>query len=224
MQTNSPRYLIGLDRDGTINQNEEEYLGRKENWKESITFCPKALEGLRLLKSQPDFRIIIASNQAGVARGYFTISTMHEVDNHIKSLLESEGIKLDSWICCPFVDEKYAEKINMAKDSPYRAWVRNNGFRKPKIGMLESATIGLNLALKDFLGIYFVGDKCTDVQTGLNAGGYGILINNEINSRELNLTQELNERPEYQGRILIASDLLDAAEKIIDNTEKNRKL
>ena len=69
MSINSPRYLIGLDRDGIINQDDDGHLGRHEDWKESITFCPKALEGLRLLRSQPDFRIIVASNQAGVARG-----------------------------------------------------------------------------------------------------------------------------------------------------------
>ncbi len=226
MQTNSPIYLIGLDRDGTINQDEDGYLGRDEDWKESITFCPKALEGLRLLRAQPDFKIIVASNQAGVARNYFSVSTMDEVEDHIKNLLNSQGIKLDAWICCAYVDEEYAKKINMPEDSAFRVWVKKKGenhFRKPGIGMLESALIGLSLTLKDFLGIYFVGDKRTDVQTGLNAGGYGVLVSNEKNPEELTLTQELSEAPEYKGRILIASDLLDAVEKIIGDTKMRRR-
>ena len=224
MPTNVRRYLIGLDRDGTINQDEKGYLGRNEDWKESITFCSRALEGLRLLRSQPDFRIIVASNQAGVARGYFSANTMHEVDDHIRFLLKSQGIELDEWSCCLFVDREYAEKINMPKDSPLRYFVRDNGFRKPEIGMLESAARGVGLTLNDFSGIYFVGDKKTDVQTGLNAKGYGILINNGENQKELTLTQKLNERPEYKGRILIASDLLDAAKKIIEDTKKIKNI
>ena len=222
MKIKSPKYLIGLDRDGTINQ-DPGYLGRSEDWKEEpILFCPQALEGLRLLRSQPDFRVIVASNQAGVARGYFSASTMYEVNDHIRYLLKSQGIELDAFLCCSFIDEEYAEKIKMAQGSPFRRLIREKGinsFRKPGIGMLKSGASYTGLTLNDFSGIYFVGDKSTDVQTGLNAGGLGVLVNDGSNTQELTLTQELSKIPEYQGRIFVASDLLNAAQRIIEDTK-----
>ena len=207
-------YLIGLDRDGTIIK-DIGYLGKDENWKEQINFCENALEGLRLLRQQANFKIVTASNQAGVARGFLSIDKMHEVNRYIMEKLKQEGIELDGSYCCPFANKEYAVENNIPEKCP---WVKESKYRKPKIGMLETAAKNLGQNLQDFSKIYFIGDKKIDVETGINANGKGILTENEKYPQDI--IDVLKMQKLNTERIFVVKDFLQAASVIISDIEK----
>jgi len=204
------KYLIGLDRDGTINK-DVGYLGRDKNWRDQIILLDGVAEGIKLLKSDSRFKVIVATNQAGVARGFFDLTRVEEVNREIDKRLRVEGAILDKWYYCPFVTEKYAIEKNIPAGN---VWVKNTSMRKPGIGMLEQAAKDLGTRLEDFTDIYYIGDKASDVQTGLNAGGRGILIYNEENEKEYDKVSEIQSSPEYLGRAYAMSNLKRAAELI----------
>jgi histidinol phosphatase-like enzyme len=59
--------LIGIDRDGTINKDEDYFLGSSPDWKGQVKLLPGVIEGIRMLKSLKDIYVFIVTNQAGVA-------------------------------------------------------------------------------------------------------------------------------------------------------------
>jgi D-glycero-D-manno-heptose 1,7-bisphosphate phosphatase len=206
--------LVGIDRDGTIIK-DADFLGRNENWKVEVQVLPGAVEGIRKLKSYPEILAIVASNQSGVARGYFDEKRIQEINEHINALLKKEDADIKKWYFCPFVEKAYGEKYKLAADNPY---VKETHYRKPGIGMLQQAAIDHSLKLEDFVSVWFVGDKLADVETGLNANGNGIYIPSEKEAKDKPKVEELmKKRP---GRVFIAKDLSEAADIILDSIYK----
>jgi D-glycero-D-manno-heptose 1,7-bisphosphate phosphatase len=112
---------------------------------------PRALKSLR----EAGFKLIVATNQSGVARGYFTLTMLGKIHRELKRRLAKSGAKWDALYFSPH-----------AADSAH-PW------RKPGTGMLKAARKRFGLDLK---ASYFVGDTTTDVQTALNAGSLPILV------------------------------------------------
>jgi D-glycero-D-manno-heptose 1,7-bisphosphate phosphatase len=117
-----------------------------------------ALRLLMMLK----FRLIVVTNQSGIARGLFTEDDMHAFNGSIAQQLAASGVKLDAIYFCPFHPD--------ASEQRYR---HDSHFRKPKPGMLELAAAehGLNLA-----ECFMIGDKKSDVLAGQAAGCRTILV------------------------------------------------
>ena len=208
--------LVGLDRDGTINV-DNGYFGKEDDWKRKLVIYNNVAEGIRLLKSDPRFKVIVATNQAGVARGFYGVERIEEVNREIDRRLRLDGAVIDSWQYCPFVDEEYARKRDLAEDNP---WIKNTDMRKPGIGMLRKATEEMGLRLEDFADIYFLGNTTGDVKTGLNANGKGILILNGENEDKCILINIMRKKPEYKERAFIANNLLSAAQIIMEKTRR----
>ncbi|MBI4148483.1 HAD-IIIA family hydrolase [Candidatus Woesearchaeota archaeon] len=207
-------FFVGVDRDNTL-VNDAGYLGKDSDWKRTLTFCSYALEGLRLLKADSRIKVVVATNQAGIARGHYGEDRAREVNQYIDFLLKSEGLNLDGVHFCPYVDRHYAVEKNLAPDNP---WVIEPcEFRKPGIGMLQQAAADLGMTLDQFDRIYFVGDKKTDVETGLNAGGTGILI--KKSEKESNAVQQL--ALNHPGRVFWAENFQHAAEIIINDIKNS---
>ncbi len=140
---------VFLDRDGTINK-EVGYLT-------SITefeFLPKVIKALKLL-SKTDYKIIILTNQSGIARGYFDEKTLKEIHKKMCDDLKTEGIRVDKIYYCPHHPDE------------------NCKCRKPKTGMIKKAEEDFNLNLKNS---YLIGDSTRDIKTGINAGCKTILV------------------------------------------------
>lgn len=145
---------IFIDRDGTINDNGDGYTHKTEDLK----FLPGVIEGLKRL-SKSDYKIIIATNQSGIGRGYFSEAQMHELHDWMIYTLQAEGIRVDAVYYCPHHPEAGCE------------------CRKPEIGMLTKAVEDLGVSLNDS---WMIGDGDKDVITGRKVNMKTIKIGNRM--------------------------------------------
>ncbi|NQU83123.1 MAG: HAD-IIIA family hydrolase [Parcubacteria group bacterium] len=204
----SKKVLIALDRDGTINY-DSGFFGKNDNWREELKLYSGAAYGIK--KMNEFAKTVVITNQFGVAREYLTEERVKEVNQAISSLLETSGAKIENWYYCPFVEKTWAEREGINLNN---RWVSDNDpeLRKPNIGMLKRAAEDMGAKLEDFSHIYVVGDRISDVETGINAGGKGVLVGNEKNQGEFEKIKDIEEK--HPGKILLADNLLTAAELI----------
>jgi D-glycero-D-manno-heptose 1,7-bisphosphate phosphatase len=180
---------VFIDKDGTLIR-DIAYNADPDK----IELEPYADVALQLL-SQQDYSLIVISNQAGIARGYFPESDMQGVITKIESLLADVGVTLDGFFYCPHHPEGQVAEYAM-----------DCSCRKPEPGMILKAAEILDIDLSQS---WMIGDILNDVEAGNRAGCRSLLINNghetmwELNNQRL---------PAYA-----AADLLDAAKFIINN-------
>ncbi|MFI5363637.1 MAG: D-glycero-alpha-D-manno-heptose-1,7-bisphosphate 7-phosphatase [Elusimicrobiota bacterium] len=145
----TPRRAVFLDRDGVLVR-EVDYLSDPSQLS-VLPGVPQALKSLRAA----GFKLVVVTNQSGVARGYFGLATLRKIHRELKRRLAVRGAKWDAIYFSPH-----------AADSVH-PW------RKPGTGMLRAAKKRFGLDLKSS---YMVGDTTTDVQTARNAGCAAILV------------------------------------------------
>lgn len=150
------RRAVFLDRDGTIIE-ERGYLGRLD----LIAPFPYTADTLARLRGA-GYLVVVVTNQAGVARGYFSEAFVNEAHRHLDRLLAPEGAAPDAYYYCPHHPEGVVEG--------YRAVCR---CRKPAPGMVEQAARDWNI---DVARSFVVGDKWLDVGLANQAGARGILV------------------------------------------------
>ena len=150
------RPAVFLDRDGTLIE-EHGYLDRLE----LIAPFPYAAPALRRLR-EAGYALVLVTNQAGVARGYFDEAFVKEAHRHLAALLAREDLALDGYYYCPHHPEGVIAE--------YRRICR---CRKPGPGMVEQAAADLGL---DVARSFVIGDKWLDVELARNAGARGILV------------------------------------------------
>ena len=204
------RVLIGLDRDGTINK-DPRYFGRDSNWMEQVQLLPGVVEGIQQLRRIPDVRIVVCTNQAGVARRFFDVSRVEEINRYIAMMLKCEGAKIDDWYFCPYVGKDYAVRHDIPLDS---TWVQDTDLRKPGAGMIRKAASDVGMKLEDFNVVVFVGDKASDVETGLNAGGYGVLVANGENQADVDNVERMKQDLDRMGKVFVGDSFLQAASDV----------
>ncbi len=146
---------VFLDRDGTLIR-EIGYLSNPSD----IEIINGAAEAVIKI-NQFNWKAVIISNQAGVARGYFTEKNVHEVNEKVEQQFRSLGASLDGIYYCPHHPDGYP---------PYNI---SCNCRKPAPGMILEAAKELNIDTEKSV---VIGDKYTDVLTGLNLGISGILV------------------------------------------------
>lgn len=151
-----PEAAVFLDRDGTINE-EVNYLSRIED----LQLIPGAIEAIRLL-NQAQIRAIVISNQAGVARGFFTEDRVKQIHDHLNKILISSDARLDGIYYCPHHPTAGKGKYKIDCDC-----------RKPKPGLLFQAARAFDI---DLNMSYLIGDKKTDLDAGRAAGCRTILV------------------------------------------------
>lgn len=185
------RWGVFLDRDGTVTE-EVGYV----NHPSRLKVLPGAAEGIAAL-NRAGVPVMLATNQAGVARGYFTEGLVKEVLERLRSLLAVQGARLDATYYCPHHPSVGAP--------PYR---QACGCRKPKPGMLERGAREFGL---DLNRCYVVGDKVSDVYFAHSVGARGVLVLTGYGLGELTYQrQDWKEQPDF-----IAEDLVQAAEWIL---------
>jgi len=138
--------LIILDRDGVINKESRDYIKTPDEWHP----IPGSLEAIaRFYKA--GYTVVVATNQSGVARGYFTLKNLEDIHNK----LHTELAKLDGKI----------HKIYFCPHGP------NDGCecRKPKPGMCQQIAHDFNIDLHALQPI-FVGDSMRDYQIASSSG------------------------------------------------------
>jgi D-glycero-D-manno-heptose 1,7-bisphosphate phosphatase len=147
---------VFLDRDGTIIE-DTGYIGEIER----VRFLPGVREAIQSLNGG-GFKVIVVTNQAGVARGYFTEESVQKVNTFIGESLAREKALIDGFYYCPHHIEGIVEE--------YR---RDCYCRKPNPGMLEKAAHDFGI---DLPRSFLIGDKESDIEAGNRAGCRTILI------------------------------------------------
>jgi heptosyltransferase-2 len=146
-----------LDRDGTI----IEELGYLKD-PDQVRLIPGAIEALQALQ-RAGFRLVLITNQAGVARGLLTEADVHRVNERVRTLLAGSGVRLDGIYYCPHHPEHGPPE--------YRVDCR---CRKPNPGMVERATRELHL---DPARSVVFGDHGSDVALARSFPGMqGVLL------------------------------------------------
>ena len=84
---------IFLDRDGTINY-DPGYLGNPDQ----VKLYPGVLEGIKQLKDEHGFKIIVISNQSGITRGLITTNDVDAVNNKINTILLEDNTAIETII------------------------------------------------------------------------------------------------------------------------------
>ena len=141
--------LVCSDRDGTINEDDNLYLGKSPNWNKQVSFIPGVVPGIMLLNKVPNLEFFIITNQAGVAISYdpkdsefqnLTEKRMHEVNRYIIEQLCVHGAKIRGYFACPFVDSAYAEKARVKGRIINSRYIRDScPDRKPNTGLILKA-------------------------------------------------------------------------------------
>jgi D-glycero-D-manno-heptose 1,7-bisphosphate phosphatase len=147
---------VFLDRDGTLIE-EVGYLDRIER----LQLYPETVDALRVLQ-HAGLRLIVATNQSGIAQGLFSEAFVRDLHQHLSELLARGGVRLDGIYYCPHHPE--------AKLAAYRAECE---CRKPASGLLRQAARDLDL---DLARSYMIGDRWRDLRAGLACGGAGVLV------------------------------------------------
>ncbi|SJZ45116.1 D-glycero-alpha-D-manno-heptose-1,7-bisphosphate 7-phosphatase [Selenihalanaerobacter shriftii] len=187
------RIGVFMDRDGTVSK-EIGYVNHAARYE----LLPRTAAAIKLL-NQKGIKAILATNQAGVARGYFPEERIKEVHNKLKRLLKEDDAYLDAIYYC-----KHHPDVG---EGEYRL---DCDCRKPKPGMLTRGEKEFGLDLERS---YMIGDKISDVETAKRVGSKGILVLTGYGRGVYEYEQESwPVKPDY-----IAEDLYDAVEWIIDD-------
>lgn len=153
-----------LDRDGTINELvyfEEAGIIDSPFHEDQLRLLPGAAEGIRTL-SALGYRVLVVSNQPGVAKGHCGRDRLERVTARLHELLDQEGARVDGVYYCLHHPEGRIPELTLDCEC-----------RKPRPGLLLRAALehGVDLAQS-----ILIGDSITDVQAGQAAGVQTILL------------------------------------------------
>ena len=187
------RPAVFIDRDGTISE-EVGYINHPSRFR----LFPYTAAAIKLLNDQGWLAVVI-TNQAGVARGYFTESMIETVHENLLRELGEKGARVDAIYYCahhPSVGEP-----------PYR---QECDCRKPKPGLITRASKELGIALKQS---WMIGDRYGDIELARNAGVRSALVLSGYGRGEWE-----NQRSQWkQQPDLVAENLLEAVELILSS-------
>ncbi len=147
---------VFLDRDGTLNRNTEYLIDFKD-----FELLPGVLEGLHLLQKM-GYRLFVVSNQSGVARGFFTLDQVMDLNEKIRDFFAAHGITIEDMVICPHHPNGQVAEFS-----------RKCFCRKPKPGMISWLAKHYHL---DVTQSYMAGDRELDARAGISAGTQGVLI------------------------------------------------
>lgn len=142
--------LIILDRDGVINHDSDEFIKSPAEW----IPIPGSMEAIARL-NRAGYRVVVASNQSGIARGLFNMPTLNAIHQKLHGAAQVAGADIDAIFFCP----------HAADD--------NCDCRKPKPGMFHNIAKRFDVSLK---GVPNVGDSLRDLQAGFVVGCVPYLV------------------------------------------------
>ncbi|MDH4322831.1 MAG: D-glycero-beta-D-manno-heptose 1,7-bisphosphate 7-phosphatase [Betaproteobacteria bacterium] len=142
--------LVVLDRDGTINLDSDQHIKSPAEWKP----IKGSLEAIARL-TQSGHRVVVATNQSGIARGLFDMTTLNAIHDAMQRAVHQAGGRIDAIFFCPHSDEAGC------------------ACRKPKPGMLLEIGRRMNAPLA---GVPVVGDALRDLQAAAAVGARPVLV------------------------------------------------
>ncbi len=182
---NNRASAIFLDRDGTVSE-EVGYMYDVSLYR----VFPWTGEAIRRI-NQSGMKVVLATNQSGIERGYFQESMVHHVHDRLREEIALSRARLDGVYFCPHHPETGCE------------------CRKPRPGMLLRAQDELGL---DLHRSYMVGDRYLDVRTGKAAGAGTVLVLTGDGRKEYEEFKAADVQPDF-----VAEDLAEAVDLILKN-------
>ena len=186
---------IFLDRDGTLNR-DTGYVKTPEE----LELFPGVVEAVARL-NQAGARVVLTTNQSGVARGLFTTAALDAIHARLRALLEAGGASLDAIYYCPHHPDDGCS------------------CRKPETGLVDRAVSELGL---DPSRAYVVGDQNRDMELARRIGARSVLVTTGPTSQEaLTLLNSNGLRPDR-----VATGLEEAVDWILEDaaTMEDRQL
>ncbi len=142
--------LAILDRDGVINHDSDSYIKGPDEWRP----IAGSLEAIARL-NHAGYHVVLATNQSGVGRGLFEVSTLNAIHDKMHRALGQIGGRIDAIFFCPHAQEA------------------DCNCRKPRAGLLEEIARRFNVDLK---GVPAIGDSLRDLQAFVAVGAAPILV------------------------------------------------
>lgn len=178
--------LIILDRDGVINQDSDNYIKSVDEF----IPLPGSIEAIARL-NQAGYRVTVATNQSGIARGYYDIATLNAMHEKLRRLLSSHGAVIDMIAFCPHGPDD------------------NCNCRKPKAGMYRDIAKRFEISLQ---GVPVIGDSLRDLTAANEVGARPILVRTGKGERTLEKGEGLEGVEIYDNLAAAVSALLEETE------------
>ena len=149
-----------LDRDGVINSSNlnDGYVGSLKYFE----WIPGAIKAIKLLNDK-NYKVVVVTNQSGVARGFFRIKDVKKIHIYIQKKLRENDAKIDAFYFCPF-----------HKDGIIKRYKKNSLLRKPNIGMFRLAQKRWDVDKKNS---FMIGDQRSDLKFAKRAKIKGYFFN-----------------------------------------------
>lgn len=181
---------VFLDRDGTINE-EVGYLDSMDK----LSIFPAAFDAVRII-NEAGMKVVVVTNQSGVARGFFDEAFVKDIHERMKKLFLERDAVIDRFYYCPHHPTEGGGSYRTVCDC-----------RKPKPGMLlkASAELGIDLSVS-----YVVGDTTRDIELARRCEATGILVRTGY-GKDMAVSEI---KPAY-----VADDILAAARWIVEDAE-----
>jgi D-glycero-D-manno-heptose 1,7-bisphosphate phosphatase len=185
------RRAVFIDRDGTISE-EVGYVNHTSRFR----VFPYSAAAVKLLNDNERLAVVV-TNQAGVARGYFSENMVGEIHQQLNEELKASGARLDAIYYCI-----HHPTVGVP---PYRL---DCDCRKPKPGLILKAADDLNIELNQS---WMIGDRYSDIELAQNAGVRSAFVLSGYGRGEWE-----HQRGEWKYQPdLVAENLLEAVERII---------
>lgn len=179
--------LIILDRDGVINYDSDEYIKSPEEF----IPIPGSLEAIARL-NKAGYCVTVATNQSGIARGYYSEDTLAQMHAKLDHLLQEVGGKIDAIYFCPHGPQDQCD------------------CRKPKPGLLKQILNAYNV---QGANVTVIGDSLRDLQAAITVGAKPILVKTGKGEQTI---AKLAEQPEL-AQVPIYDDLNSAVDHLLTN-------
>ena len=175
-------FLI-LDRDGVINEDSDEFIKSPEEW----VPIPGSIDAIAQLTKE-GYRIVVITNQSGVARGLFDLATLERMRIKMISMVEMAGGKIEAVFFCPHGPEHGCD------------------CRKPKPGLFHAAASHFDF---DLAGVPAIGDSYRDLEAAKAVGALPILVETGKGLRTLARHPDLD--------VPVFSNLYEAAQHLLQS-------
>ncbi|MEK7815581.1 MAG: D-glycero-beta-D-manno-heptose 1,7-bisphosphate 7-phosphatase [Pseudomonadota bacterium] len=174
--------LVILDRDGVINHDSDAYIKSPDEWRP----IAGSLEAIARLHRE-GYRVIVATNQSGVARGLFDMDMLAKIHAKMVEAVRAKGGEIDSIFFCPH-----------GPDDGCRC-------RKPAPGQYEEIADRLKVSLD---GVYAVGDSERDIEAARAVAARPVLVRTGKGERTLRTSRNLGEVPVFADLAAFVDGLL----------------
>jgi D-glycero-D-manno-heptose 1,7-bisphosphate phosphatase len=179
-----PPRLVILDRDGVINEDSPEYVKSPAEWRP----LPGSLDAIARLNAA-GFTVAVASNQSGIARGYFDTDALGAMHTKFRGLLAEAGGRVDRIEVCPHGPDEGCD------------------CRKPAPGLLERLLGDYGVDPAD---VFVVGDSLRDLEAALAANAKPVLVRTGNGRQtEQQLTGPLADIPVFDDLAAFATRLTE---------------